>query len=154
MGEGSSFSWYATTEQIQQKNQAFIVCSWIIFSKYAWVIPLKDKRRISIVNGFRKIASEGRKPNKIWVDQVGEFYNNLFKRFLGINNIKMYSTYNKGEYVVAVRFIRDLKNKTFKYMTAVSKNIYFDVLDDIVNRYNNVVHRTIKMKPINVTSNS
>ena len=90
----------------------------------------------------------------MWVDQVGEFYNNLFKRFLGINNIKMYSTYNKGEYVVAVRFTRDLKNKTFKYMTAVSKNIYFDVLDDIVNRYNNAVHRTIKMKPINVTSNS
>ena len=50
-----------------------------IFSKYAWVVPLKDKRGISIVNAFQKIISEGRKPNKIWVDQGGEFYNKLFE---------------------------------------------------------------------------
>ena len=62
----------------------------------------------------------------------------------------MYSTYNEGKSVVAERFIRTLKNKIFKQMTAISKNIYFDVLDDIVNKYNNTVHRTIKMKPIEV----
>ena len=66
----------------------------------------------------------------------------------------MYSTYNKGKSVVAERFIRTLKNKIFKHMTAVSKNVYFDVLDDIVNKYNNTVHRTIKMKPIDVISGS
>ena len=66
----------------------------------------------------------------------------------------MYSTYNEGESVVAERFIRTLKNKIFKHMTAISKNVYFDVLDDIVNKYNNTVHRTIKMKPIDVTSDS
>ena len=66
----------------------------------------------------------------------------------------MYSTYNEGKSVVAERFIRTLKNKIFKHMTAVSKNVYFDVLDDIVNKYNNTVHRTIKMKPIDVTSDS
>ena len=55
----------------------------------------------------------------------------------------MYSTYNEGKSVVAERFIRTLKNKIFKYMTAVSKNVYFDVLDDIVNRYKNTVHRII-----------
>ena len=66
----------------------------------------------------------------------------------------MYSTYNEGKSVVAERFIRTLKNKTFKHMTAVSKNVYFDVLDDIVNKYNNTVHRSIKMKPIDVTSDS
>ena len=66
----------------------------------------------------------------------------------------MYSTYNEGKSVVAERFIRTLKNKIFKHMTAISKNVYFDVLDDIVNKYNNRVHRTIKMKPIDVTSNS
>ena len=52
-----------------------------LFSKYAWVDPLKDKREISIVNAFQKIVSKEGKPNKIWVDQGGEFYNNLFKRF-------------------------------------------------------------------------
>ena len=64
----------------------------------------------------------------------------------------MYSTYNEGKSVVAERFIRTLKNKIFKHMTAVSKNVYFDVLDDIVNKYNNTVHRSIKIKPIDVTS--
>ena len=116
----------------------------MFFSKYAWVVPIKDKRRISIVNAFQKIISKGRKPNKIWVDQGGEFYNKLFKRFLKINNTEMYSTYNEGKSVVADRFIRTLKNKILKHMTAVSKNIYVDVLGDIVNKYNNTVHRKMK----------
>ena len=92
--------------------------------------------------------------NKIQVDQAGEFYNNLFKGFLKINNIEMYSAYNIGKSVVAERFIRMLKNKIFKRMTAVSKNVSFDVLDNIVNKYNNTNYRTIKMKPIDVTSDS
>ena len=66
----------------------------------------------------------------------------------------MYSNFNEEKSVVAERFIRTSKNKTFKHMTAISKNIYFDALDDIVNKYNNTVHRTIKMKPIDVTSDS
>ena len=63
----------------------------------------------------------------------------------------MYSTYNEGKSVVAERFIRTLKNKIFKHMTAISKNVYFDVLDNIVDKYNTTVHKTIKMKPIDVT---
>ena len=70
----------------------YLLCAIDLLSKYAWVVPLKDKRGISIVNAFQKIITKGRKPNKIWIDQDGEFYNNLFKRFLKINNIEMYST--------------------------------------------------------------
>ena len=66
----------------------------------------------------------------------------------------MYSTYNEGKSVVAERFIRTLKNKIFKHMTAISKNVYFDVLDNIVNKYNNTVHKTIKMKSIDVADDS
>ena len=66
----------------------------------------------------------------------------------------MYSTFNEGKSVVAGRFIRTLKNKIFKHMTTISKNIYFNVLDDIANKYNNTVHRTIKMRPIDVTNDS
>ena len=66
----------------------------------------------------------------------------------------MYSTYNEGKSAVAERFIRSLENKIFKHMTTVSKNIYFDILDNIVNKYNNTVHRSIKMKPIDVRSDS
>ena len=65
----------------------------------------------------------------------------------------MYSTHNEGKSVVAKRFIRTLKNKIYKHMTAVSKNVYTDKLDDIVNEYNNTYYRTIKMKPIEVKDN-
>ena len=81
----------------------------------------------------------------MWVDQDSEFYNKSFKDFLKINNIEMYSIYNEEKSAVAERFIRTLKNKIFKHMTAISKNIYFDVFDDIVNKYNNTVHRVIPM---------
>ena len=116
-----------------------------MFSKYAWVIPIKEKKRTSIVNAFKKIISEGRKPNKIWVDHGSEFYNQSFKDFLKTNNIEMYSTFNERKSIVAERFIRTLKNKIFKHMTAISKNVYFNVLDDNLNKYNNTIHRTIKI---------
>ena len=66
----------------------------------------------------------------------------------------MYSTYNEGKSVVTERFIKTLENKIFKHMAAISKNVYFDVSGDIVNKYNNTVHKTIKMKPIDVTVDS
>ena len=125
------------------KGIKYLLCAIDLFSKYAWVIPIKDKKGTSIVNAFKEIISGQRKPNKIWVDQGSEFYNRFFKDFLKINNIEMYSTYNEGKSPVAESFIRTLKNKVFKHMTAISKNIYFDVLDGIVNKYNNTVHITI-----------
>ena len=109
------------------KWNKYILCAIDFFSKYAWVVPSKNKKGTSIVNEFQKIISEGRKPKKIWVDQGSEFYNNNFKDFLKINNIEMYSTYSEGKSVVAERFFRTLKNKIFKLMTAISKNVYFDV---------------------------
>ena len=72
-----------------------------MFYNYAWVLPLKDKKGVNIVNVFQKISSEGRKPNKIWVEQGSEFYKNSFKIFLKRNNIEMYSTYNEGKSVAA-----------------------------------------------------
>ena len=66
----------------------------------------------------------------------------------------MYSTYNEGKSVVAERFIRTLKNKLYKHMTAINKNVYYDVLDDIVNEYNKTKHKTIKMKPKDVKNDT
>ena len=86
------------------------MCAIDLFSKYEWVVPIKDKKGTSVVNAFKKIISEGRKPNKVWVGQGSELYNNTFKDFLKINNTGMYSTYNDGKSVVAERFIRTLKN--------------------------------------------
>ena len=74
------------------KGIKYLLCAIDLFSKYAWIVPLRDKKGNSIVNAFQKIISEGRKPNKIWADQGSEFYNKLFKSFLRINNIEMFST--------------------------------------------------------------
>ena len=125
------------------------------FSKYAWVIPLKDKKGISIVNAFQIILKESnRKPNKIWVHKGSEFYNNSFKKWLQDNDIVMYSTNNEGKSVIAERFIRTLKNKIYKYMTSISKNEYIDKLDDIVKEYNNTHYTSIKTKPVDVKDNT
>ena len=77
----------------------------------------------------------------------------LLKKWLK-DNIEMYSIHNEGKSVVAERFIRTLKTKIYKYMTSISKNVYIDKLDDIVNEYNNTYHRTIKMKPVDVKDNT
>ena len=93
------------------KGTKYLLCAIDLFSKYARIVPIKDKKRISNVNGFQKIISKGRKPNKIWADQGSEFYNNSFTDFLKTNNIEMYSTYNEGKYVAAERFIRTFLKK-------------------------------------------
>ena len=146
----------ADMQSLSRKNKSikYLLCAIDLYSRYAFVIPLKDKKGISIVNVFNKILKQSeRKPNEIWVDQGGEFCNNVFKKWLSDNDIIMYSTYNEGKSVVAERFIRTLKNKLHKHMTATGKNVYYDVLDDVVNKYNNTKHSTIKMKPIDVKNN-
>ena len=147
----------ADMQSLSRKNKGikYLLCALDLYSKYAFVTPLKDKKGISIVNAFNKIIKQSeRKPNKIWVDQGGEFYNYVLKKYLSDNDINMYSTYNEGKSVVAERFIRTLKNKLYKHMTATGKNVYYDVLDDVVNKYNTTKHSTIKMKPIDVADNN
>ena len=150
-------------QSLSKKNKGikYLLCAIDSYSKYAFVVPLKDKKGISIVNAFNKIIKQSNrrakgtsvqhvKPNKIWVDQGSEFYNRVFKKWLSDNDIIMYLTYNEGKSVIAERFFGTLKNKLYKHMTATSKNVYYDVLDDIVNEYNNTKHNTIKMKPKDV----
>ena len=104
----------------------FLLSAIDIFCKYAWVVPLKDKKGISIANAFQKILNQsGRKPNKIWVDKGNEFYNNSFKKWLKYNDIEMCSIHNDGKSVVGERFIRTLKNKIYNYMTSVSKKCVY-----------------------------
>ena len=110
---------------------------------------------MTIVNAFQKVLDKSdSKPNKIWVDKGSELYNSSFKKWLKDNDIEMYSTHNEGKFVVVQRFIRTLKNKTFKYITSMPKNLYIDKLDDIVSEYNNRYHRKIKMNPIDATSSN
>ena len=148
------------------KGIRFLLCVIDIFSKYAWVVPLKDKKDISIVKAFQSILKQSNsrrakstsaqhvKPNKIWLDKGSEFYNAYFKKWLRDNDIVMYSTHNEGKSVVAERFIRTIKSKIYKYMTSISKNVYIDKLDDIVDEYNNTYHTIIKIKPVDVKDNT
>ena len=118
------------------KGFRFLLCVIDIYSKYAWVVPLKDKKGVSIVYAFQIILNKSnRKPNKIWADKGGEFYNRSLKLWLETNYIEIYSTHNEGKSVVAERFIRIIKNKIYKHMTSISKIVYMDKLDDIVNEY-------------------
>ena len=94
------------------------MCVIDIFSKYAWVISLKDKKGTAITNAFQKILNVlNRTPNKIWVDRGSEFCIRSMKSVLHNNDIEMYSTHNEGKSVIAERFIGTLKNKIYKYMT-------------------------------------
>ena len=109
-----------------------------------------------------KILNESkRKPNNILFglrfdsfNSCSEFYNRSMKLWLEKNDIKMYSRYNEGKSVIAERFVPTLKNKIYKYMTSVPKNVYIDKLDEIVNKYNRTYHRKIKVKHVDVKSNT
>ena len=129
------------------KGIRYLLCAIDLFNKYAFVVPLKDKKGVTIVNAFQSILSNSkRNPNKISVAQG--------RKWLKDNNIEMYSTYNEGKSVVAERFIRTFKNKIYKHVTAISKKFYFDVLSDIVDKCNNTYHKAIKMQPIDVGDDS
>ena len=131
-----------------------MLCVIDIYSKYAGVITLKDKKGTRTTNVFQKILDESnQKLNKIWVDKGSEFYNKSMKPFLQKIDIEMYSTYNEEKSAIAEKFIKILKNEIYKYMTSITKNAYIDKLDDIVNKYNNTHHSKIKMKPDDVKTN-
>ena len=118
------------------KGIRFLLCVIDIFSKYAWVVPSKDKKGVSIATAVQSILKQSnRKPNKIWVDKGSQFYNASFKKWLRHNDIVMYSTNNEGKSVVAKRFVRTLKSKIYKYITSISKNVYINKLDDIEDEY-------------------
>ena len=115
------------------KGIRFLLCVIDIFSKYAWVVPLKDKKGISIVKAFQIILKQSnRKPNKIWVDKGSEFYNAFFKKWLRDNDIVMYSTHNEGKSAVAERFIRMLKSKILNFN--VKDNTYINTDKEINNK--------------------
>ena len=153
-------NWGADLADMQLINKSnkgfgFLVCVIDVFSNYAWVVPLKDKKSVTIANAFQKILDDStRKWSKIWVDKGSEFYNSSFRKWLKDNGIVMYSIHNEGKSVVAEKFIRILKTKIYKYMTSVAKNVHTDKLDDIVNKYNNTYHKTIKMKLVDVKDNT
>ena len=118
-----------------------------IYSKFAWIIPLRDKTGLSITKAFQELFKEGKKPTKLWVDQGKEFLNKEFKPFLLKHNVEMYQTFNEGKAVVIERFNRTIKEKMWRYFTEFNTKKYLDVLPKLLKEYNNSYHSTIKMTP-------
>ena len=113
-----------------------------VFSKYGWLIPLKDKTGKSVAEALKTISKE-RKPEKMWVDKGKEFYNKDVKEL-----VELYSTENEEKSSVVERWIRTMKEKMWKYFTTNSTNVYINVLPDLVREYNNTRHSSIKMTPV------
>ena len=117
-----------------------------VFSKYAWVVPIKDKKGETITKAFKVIVGK-RKPVYLWTDKGTEFYNSNFKEYLKENGITLYSTQNVEKSSVIERFNRTLKSKMFKQFTIQNSTVFTDILPQIVEEYNNTYHSTIKMTP-------
>ena len=130
------------------KGYRYLLTCIDIFSKFSWVIPLKDKRGITIKQALQKIFNK-RKPKFLWTDNGKEFYNKQVQDLLNENNIKLYST-NNSEIKSAVieRFNRTFKNMMYKKFTENNNTIFYNILDELVNNYNNKYHSTIKMSPL------
>ena len=124
----------ADMQLISKYNRGIRFLLWEIdlFSKYAWIVPERSKKELLLLMSI--LDKLKRKPNKIWIDQDSESYNNSFKKLLKENNIEMHSTYSEGNSGLAERFLKTLKNKIYKHITTMSKYVHFNVLDDIVDK--------------------
>ena len=119
-----------------------------VFSKYGWIIPLKDKKGETVSEAFKTILKEGRIPGYLWVDKGKEYYNKHVKDLLEKNNIQMYSTENEEKSSVCERWNRTIKTKMWKQFTVQGNTQYLHVLPKILKQYNNTKHSSIKMTPI------
>ena len=113
-----------------------------VFSKYGYLIPLKDKTGKSVASALKTIFKE-RKPEKMWVDKGKEFFNKDVKEL-----IELYSTENQEKSSVVERWIRTMKERMWKYFTDNNTSVYIDILPDLVEDYNNTRHSSIKMTPV------
>ena len=116
-----------------------------IFSKYGWIVPLKNKKGETVANALKTIFKE-RKPEKLWTDKGREFYNKDVKDL-----VELYSTENEEKSSIVERWIRTIKEKMWKYFTDNNTYNYMNVLPELVEDYNNTVHSSIKMTPIDAS---
>lgn len=121
-----------------------------ILSKYAWAIPLKNKKSEEIVSAFKKIFSE-RVPQTLQTDAGKEFTNKHFQNFLKKNKVHFFTTHNSTKASIVERFNRTLKTKMFKYFTEKNTKRFMDVIDELLHSYNHTWHRSIKTDPASVT---
>ena len=129
----------------------FILTCIDCFSKYAWAIPIMSKHGTEIVESLKRIfRTSDRKPKRLQTDKGKEFLNTKVLRFLQENDIQLFTTESDKKASIVERFNRTMKGRMYKYFTANNTYRYIDVLQSLVDGYNNTYHRSIKMKPIDV----
>ena len=140
-------------QSVSKQNKGFKYLLTVIdlFSKFAHTIPLKSKNADVMIEAFKKLFKT-RKPAKLWTDQGSEFINRNFKKFLEQNNIELYHVFNEGKANVIERFNRTLGEMIQKHMTTNQTTEYIDVLQKILQEYNNRYHTSIKMTPFQATN--
>ena len=122
------------------------------FSKYAWSVPLKDKKGETVLDAFKYIVeTSNRKPVYIWVDEGKEFYNKDMTAWLRDENILRYSTHGEHKSTIAERFNRTLKERMWRRFTAENTRNWIDMLNELLSKYNNSYHNTIRMRPIDAS---
>ena len=119
-----------------------------VFSKYGWIIALKDKKTETVSKAFDIIFKSKRKPQMLWTDKGSEFVSKTFKDFLKREGIKLYHTENEEKSSVVERWNKTIKNRMWKMFTVNNNNVYWDKIDKLVDNYNNTIHSSIKMTPV------
>src|SRR6476469_6622343 len=119
-----------------------------VFSKFAWSVPLKDKRGDTVTEAFKLVVKNSdRMPKFLWVDQGKEFYNRNIDEWLKKNKITRYSTFGEHKSAVVERFNRTIKEKMWMRFTAENTRNWINMIDDLIAKYNNTKHSAIKMTP-------
>ena len=129
------------------KGYRYLLMVLDVFSKYGWIVPLKDKKGETVMNAFKTIFKEGRKPQYLWTDKGKEYYNKHVKELLDENKITLYSTENEEKSSVCERWNRTIKTKMWKQFTVQGNTQYLEMLPKLVKQYNNTRHSSIKMTP-------
>ena len=150
---GNNKIWAADLADMQafakyNNGNTFLLLVIDTFNKYGWIIPLKNKKGETMVKAFKTIFEEGRIPEKLWTDKGKEFYNKKMDNLRKLYDIELYSTENEEKSSIAERWIRTMKEKMFKYFTDNNTYKYIDQLPDLVEDYNNTVHSSTKLTPV------
>lgn len=144
-----------STLRSRNKGNRYLLGCIDVFSKYAWVVPLKSKSAKDVLQGLKKILKDGRKPRKLQTDMGGEFTNSKMQAFLKSEGISFFFTQNQDiKASIIERFWRTLKSRMYKYFTYKGGKKYIDILPDLVSSYNNTLHGSIKMPPSCVNTNN
>ena len=128
----------------------YLFCAIDIFSRYGWVKPIKDKTSFQIIQAFKEILEEGRKPRRLRTDAAKDFTSVKFKEFCKKEKIANFVTHNETQANYVERFIKTIKSKIFRYLNHNNTERYVDILPKIVSSYNSTLHSGIKLEPQNV----